>query len=253
MNIETKKVIIFDLDGTLAPSKSPIKDGMVNALTKLLDKLKIAIISGGTFKQFEEQFLNNFSKSNANLENLYLLPTSGTSLMTFSNNQWDQIYSYDLTDTEKQKIFDSLKKTLVEMNYVQPEKTYGQQIEDRKSQITFSFFGQEAPFETKKNWDPKGIERIKIIKNLKKYIPEFSIRLGGLTSIDISKQVEGKAFGIKKFLEYLNVNKEITLFVGDKIIPSGNDYPAFEMGLDCVNVSDEEETLKRITDWLNIL
>ncbi len=41
-------------------------------------------------------------------------------------------------------------------------ETWGEQIEDRGSQITFSALGQQAPIEEKKKWDPDFTKREKI-------------------------------------------------------------------------------------------
>jgi phosphomannomutase len=49
-----KKVIAFDLDGTLAPSKSPLPDRIGLLLTELLDTFQVCVISGGKFEQFSK-------------------------------------------------------------------------------------------------------------------------------------------------------------------------------------------------------
>jgi hydroxymethylpyrimidine pyrophosphatase-like HAD family hydrolase len=72
-----KKLIVFDLDGTLAESKSPLDADMSGLLHDLLGIVKVAVISGGDWPQFEKQLLSNLS-SDARLSNLSLLPTCGT-------------------------------------------------------------------------------------------------------------------------------------------------------------------------------
>jgi hydroxymethylpyrimidine pyrophosphatase-like HAD family hydrolase len=47
-----KSLIVFDLDGTLAESKSAIDAEMATLLTALLAVVKVAIISGGALPQF---------------------------------------------------------------------------------------------------------------------------------------------------------------------------------------------------------
>ena len=42
-----KRLIVFDLDGTLAESKSSLDSEMTELLHKLLDIVKVAVISGG--------------------------------------------------------------------------------------------------------------------------------------------------------------------------------------------------------------
>ena len=48
-----RKIIAFDLDGTLAESKSPLADKMAEILNELLTKYQVCVISGGKFEQFE--------------------------------------------------------------------------------------------------------------------------------------------------------------------------------------------------------
>jgi phosphomannomutase len=54
-----RRVIAFDLDNTLADSKSPIIERMADLLSHLLERFQVCVISGGKFEQFEKQVLNN--------------------------------------------------------------------------------------------------------------------------------------------------------------------------------------------------
>lgn len=73
-----KKLIVFDLDGTLAPSKSAIDNGMARLLDQLLKVVKVAVISEGGWPQFEKQVLAHLT-GGEDLKNLSLLPTCGRS------------------------------------------------------------------------------------------------------------------------------------------------------------------------------
>ena len=75
--------------------------------------------------------------------------------------EWELLYSEDFTDAEKQKIIGSLKKAM-ESSDCKVEKVWGEVIEDRGSQITFSALGQQAPLEEKKKWDPDFAKRKKM-------------------------------------------------------------------------------------------
>lgn len=120
-------------------------------------------------------------------------------------------------------------------------------IEDRGSQITFSALGQEAPLDEKKNWDPKFEKREKIKAILQPLIPEFSIQLGGSTSIDVTKPGIDKAYGIKKLQETLGIVLLDMIFIGDALFPGGNDYPAKQAGVASIEVRDPHET-KRVVE-----
>jgi phosphomannomutase len=239
-----KKLIVFDLDGTLAESKASIDSEMANLLDALIGAVKVAVISGGAWQQFEKQVLAHLSHDKR-LKNLSLLPTCGTKFYKYQSC-WVQLYSEDFTDTEKKKIIDSLKQAMASSD-CEVAKVWGEVIEDRGSQITFSALGQQAPLEDKKKWDPDFARRKRMKAILDKLIPEFSVRLGGATSIDITKHGIDKAYGIRKLRDVLGIAIEEMLFIGDAVFPGGNDYPAKEAGAQSIEVRDPHET-KRVIE-----
>jgi phosphomannomutase len=239
-----KKLIVFDLDGTLAESKSSIDAGMAGLLNSLLGIVKVSVISGGNWSQFEKQVLEHLSHDNR-LKNLSLLPTCGTKFYQYES-EWKLLYSEDFTDDEKTKIINSLKQATGAPD-LKPQKTWGEIIEDRGSQITFSGLGQKAPLEEKEKWDPDFVRRKSIKAVLDKLIPEFSVRLGGTTSIDVTKHGIDKAYGIRKLRDVLGVAIKEMIFIGDAVFPGGNDYPAKEAGALSIEVKDTHET-KRVIE-----
>lgn len=239
-----KQLIVFDLDGTLAESKSDVDAEMVSLLDALLRVAKVAIISGGDWPQFEKQILShNFAPEG--LSNLSLLPACGTKFFSY-RSEWLPIYSEDLTPVEKKEIISSLKIASELLGYV-PVKVWGEVIEDRGSQITYSALGQKAPLVQKKAWDPDFAKRKQMQTLLVKSIPEFSVRLGGTTSVDVTRAGIDKAYGIRKLVEILCIRQGDMIFVGDAIFPGGNDYPVKEAGVDSIEVRDSTET-KRVIE-----
>ena len=238
-----KKLIVFDLDGTLAGSKSPLDSEMSGLLHDLLLIVKVAVISGGDWPQFEKQLLSNLPHDDR-LANLSLLPTCGTKFYRYDSAAWKKIYSEDLTAEERDKILSSLTKAIISADF-KTDKLRGEQIEDRGSQITFSALGQKAALEEKNKWDPDFSKRKKIKAILDTLIPEFSVRIGGSTSIDITKPGIDKAYGIRKLRDLLGISLKEMIYIGDALYVGGNDYPAKEAGVDCISVKDPNET-KRV-------
>jgi len=241
-----KRLIVFDLDGTLAKSKSSIDAEMSVLLDALLNVVRVAIISGGAWAQFQAQVLAPLGRSE-HLQKLSLLPTCGTKF--FGNDgSWKEIYSEDLSADDKKKITGALKTALGETRF-EAKKVWGEVIEDRGSQITFSALGQQAPLDEKAKWDPDFAKRQKIKGILDILIPEFSVRLGGTTSIDVTKLGIDKAYGIRKLREVLGIAIEDMLFIGDALFVGGNDRPAKDAGVTSIQVRDPDET-KRIIETL---
>ena len=239
-----KKLIIFDLDGTLAESKAAIDDEMAKLLSHLLDVAKVAIISGGDWPQFEKQVLSHLPQKQA-LENLSILPACGTKYYQYKSG-WLKLYSEDFTSDEQMKIINNLNKAVTESGFT-VEKKWGKQIEDRGSQVTFSALGQQAPLEEKKKWDPDFEKRKKIKILLDKSLPEFSVEMGGATSIDVTRHGIDKAYGIHKLQQQLDISKAEIIFIGDALFDGGNDHPARTTGVACIQVRDPDET-KRVIE-----
>ncbi len=234
-----KKLVVFDLDGTLAESKAALEEDMATLLNRLMDTVKVAVISGGSWAQFEKQVLSHLANDNR-LKNLSLLPTCGTQFYEYDIG-WKKLYAEDFSPEQKEKIKGALDAAIEEAG-MKAKKVWGEVIEDRGSQITFSALGQKAPLEEKVKWDPDFSKRKKIQAILEKSIPEFSVRLGGSTSIDVTKPGIDKAYGIRKLRDILGIAIEEMIFVGDAIFPGGNDYPAKEAGVVSIAVKDPSDT-----------
>jgi len=236
-----KRLIAFDLDGTLALSKQALDEEMAELLGRLTRVAIVDIISGGDWPQFEKQVVSRMP-ADARLDNLVIQPTTGTKLYRHRDGQWQRLFADLFSPEESRKIRDALQKAVEQAGYAN-EQTWGDQIEDRGSQITFSALGQQAPIDAKEHWDPK-FEKRKIIQaDLKQRLPGLSINMGGATSIDITREGVDKAYGLKKLRDASGIALDAMMFIGDAIFPGGNDYPAKELGLDTVRVRDPQETL----------
>lgn len=243
-------LIVFDLDETLTESKQALDEEMAGLLTDLLAVKMVAVISGASFPQFEDQFLNFLAKKTSHYENLYLLPTSGAELYAQRAGRWMSIYAEKLSDQERNKIMEIFQQTLTKLNFELPIQNYGQIFEDRGSQITFSALGQEAPLSLKINWDPDQTKRQMIVNELVKFLPEFSVKIGGATSIDITKKGIDKAYGLRRLVDYLNLTLDQVIYVGDALYPGGNDEPLLKTGVDCRSVSSIKDTKELIKQFI---
>lgn len=239
-----KELIAFDLDGTLAESKQPLGEAMGDALAELLSVAHVAVISGGDWPQFEKQVASRLPP-HANRSRLWLMPTTGTKLYTHRDGSWGPVYAELFDEHQKRGILEAFDTSLEATGFV-PEEVWGERIEDRGSQITFSALGQQAPIHAKEVWDPDFAKRKVIQADLRTRLPGLSINMGGATSIDITREGVDKAYGLKKLRDASGIALDAMLFIGDAIFPGGNDYPAKELGLDTVRVRDPQETLSVI-------
>ena len=248
-----RRVISFDLDNTLADSKSPISGQMATLLKDLLGSFQVCVISGGKFEQFKKQLLDNLEAAPQTLAALHIMPTCGTRYFRFDVDarDWQQMYAEDLPAKERAKIIAALDEGADALGY-RAKRLWGEQIEDRGSQVTFSALGQEAPVARKQAWDPDGTKKQKLRDYVAKALPEFEVQIGGSTSVDVTKPGIDKAYGITKLIELLDVTKQDVLFVGDRLKKGGNDYPVKAMGVDCLEVSRWQDTALVIQTILGV-
>lgn len=256
-----KKLIAFDLDGTLAPSKSFLDDQMAATLDRLLDYFQVCVISGGKLGQFETQLLKDLKTTPEKLQKLHLMPTCGTQYYVYDivNEKWNQVYAENFTENEKKKIITALEEGIDALG-LREKEVYGETIEDRGSQITFSALGQDIVaklgpkgVELKEAWDPDSTKKNKLRDYAAEILPGFEVRVGGGTSIDITKPGIDKAYGMRKLTNMLEISKEDILFMGDRLQPGGNDYPVLEFGVDSIEVSDWRNTVQILNGILHVL
>lgn len=253
--LPNKKIIAFDVDGTLTVSKTLITESMANLIKELVKQKMIIAIAGGSFKQLETQFIPPLLNDNSLIpfiHNLILLPTSGS-----QRYEYDEIKKeWKLTDKEpldvdvKKRAIKLLQEVINNPIYEIPPNPIGEIIEDRDTQITFTPNGQQAPVELKLRFDPDRNKREKIKAILSPQLPEVDLLINGTSSIDILPKGFNKAVGLMRFLDKIGLSKMDVIFIGDALFPGGNDYSVYEAGFDTIAVKNPGETEAIIKKWI---
>ncbi|TDN92101.1 HAD-IIB family hydrolase [Microbacterium sp. BK668] len=243
------RLVAFDLDDTLAPSKSVIDPRIGELLLALAERVEVAIISGGQLAQFTAQVVDRLpDASPETLAHLHLLPTCGTQYYRLTPQGVVTVYAHSLTDDEKSRALAAVEEEARRLGFWESD-TWGDILEDRGSQITFSALGQRAPLDAKKAWDPTGEKKNTLRAAIAERIPDLEVRSGGSTSVDITHRGIDKAYGMRQLAEQTGIPLDDMLFVGDRLDPDGNDYPVLAMGVECQAVDGWEDT----ADFLDAL
>lgn len=262
-------LVAFDLDDTLAPSKTAMPAPMARALCGLLEVVPVCIISGGQIGQFRNQVLARLEATPAQLAGLHLMPTCGTRYYAYEmsdhgqqvpsgradqpggsgqggQDPWRLVYANDLTPEQVREGFEVVEAEARRLGLWE-ERTWGPALEDRGSQITFSALGQEAPLEAKAAWDPSGEKKNRLRSAVAARLPELEVRSGGSTSVDITLKGVDKAYGMRRLAQITGIALEDMLFIGDRLDPEGNDYPVKALGVPCWAVTGWQDTVERVT------
>src|SRR3989344_6202421 len=245
------RLIIFDLDGTLAESKQALTVQMAEQVAKLLAKTRVAVISGGALSQFLKQVVSQLP-IDSNLANLYLLPTSGAALYEFENDNWKKIYEERLSEKDKDSIETAMRDAVKETGLINfSDQSWGERIEYRGGQVTISALGQQAPIKLKKAWDPDHAKRHKLRDAIAERLPNYSAGIGGATTVDVTKKGIDKAYGIRKLCERLGIAEADALYVGDELESGGNDEAVYKTEVETKSVASPSDTERLIESILN--
>ena len=219
---------------------------MGELVAKLLQKMPVAIMSGADFTQFEKQFLPVLTEK-AHRTLLYLFPDNAAQCFMYVNDSWRLQYDNSFTEEERAHILNALNLALKKTGLAEiPLHVWGNRIEDRGAQITFSGLGQKAPLREKKIWDPHREKRVHLRNTLMKYLPEFSEAVGGSTSVDITRKGITKAYGIIELSKLTNIPISDMVYVGDALEEGGNDAVVKETGIKTISVETPADTARLI-------
>lgn len=240
------RAVAFDLDGTLARSKQPMARPIAGAFARLTHLIPVAVISGGRWELVDSQVLAMVGDA-SDRSNLHLMPTSGTQYVRWdaAAGKWHTVFRHELTPAQRDEAIASLERRARELGSWE-ENTWGERIEDRGSQITYSALGQQAPVDAKEAWDPDGSKRKALAEACQRDLPDLSVRAGGSTSVDISLKGIDKAYAVRKLASILGIEVPQICYIGDRMGPEGNDYPAVQAGTASIHVNGPEETIECI-------
>jgi HAD superfamily hydrolase (TIGR01484 family) len=244
------KLVAFDLDNTLAPSRGPVSDEMAHRLSDLLDSVDVCIITGGSTNQIIKQVVDRLP-ANADLSRLHLMPTCGTKYLQYIDGELTTRYEQNLSPKDAEAAMRELEFAARFYGFWEQEP-WGDIIENRGSQITFSALGQKAPLEVKEEWDPNNAKKKKIKKAVESRLPHLDVRLGGTTSIDVTMKGIDKGYGIMKLCDVVGLEPRDILFIGDRLDKDGNDYPVKSTGAHCVAVKNPDGTIRILDELFNV-
>ena len=208
------KIFMFDVDGTLTPSRLMMTEKFAKFFDKWSDENKYYLVTGSDLDKTKEQ-----------LPIVYM--DRAEAIFTCCGNQmWrDNELIYDNKFELTSKLKNALDIVLMSSQY--PHR-YGNHIEDRGSMVNFSIVGRNCTQEQREDfykWDNEKGERKKISTFLKQKFKDLDAVLGGQISIDIYPKGMDKSQIFNVIKQERLVQPDEYIFIGDRTKEGGNDYP----------------------------
>ena len=214
------KVFIFDVDGTLTPSRRSMTNSFENFFFKWATRNTFYLVSGSDLDKIKEQVPEHI------LELAQGIFTCGGNKF-YIDNELQYENKFEPPD-------DLITYLEHQLEIAQFLARCGNHIENRGAMLNFSVVGRDCSLDKRKlyfEYDKKNNEREDIAKEIKEKWPELDAVIGGQISIDIAQKGNDKSQVIRKIKEeyaipFMNGLKYI--FIGDRTREGGNDYPLAE-------------------------
>ena len=212
------KIFIFDIDGTLTPSRLRMTEKFAKFFDKWSNKNKYYLVTGSDLDKTKEQ-----------LPIAYV--DRAEAIFTCCGNQmWrDDELIYSNKFNPPKDLIEYLERKVLKSEY--PNRC-GNHIEDRGSMVNFSVVGRDCTQEQREDyfkWDKAMGERNIMCMEIKGTYPGVDPVVGGQISIDIYPKGMDKSQVLNVIEQERLVPPNEYIFIGDGIKNGGNDYPLAEL------------------------
>jgi len=201
---------IFDIDGTLTPSRLPIDIDFESFFLEWMKDKDVIFVTGSdkdkTIEQVGEKIWTRAKR---------VYQSCGNAVY-----QGGELIDWKKFDAPKDLIH-MLYKFLKASDW---QDQHGKHIEERIGLLNYSTVGRQCDQSSRNayyDWDNRAGERLKLCKMIENEWPELEATIGGQISIDIYPKGQNKSQVL------LDISGPVTFF-GDKCQPGGNDFPIVE-------------------------
>lgn len=229
-----KKLICFDLDGTLTQHRSPLEKENEDLLTLLSKKYKLLMVGAGDASRIYSQ-MNNFP--------IDILGNYGMQESKMIDGEFNLV--------REDKTFPDKEFFIEKIDYLRKKYGYseyaGEGVEFHPSgMVTFPLLGTKAKIEDKLVFDPTREKRKILYPEVTRIFSDYTVYIGGSSSFDFSEKRYNKYDAIMRYAEENGYTKEDILYVGDDFGDGGGDSHVRIYGLDYVEITDYRKTRDKL-------
>lgn len=238
MNPKNKKIIAFDLDGTLTQHKTPLESENRQVLERLSEKYKLLIVGAGQCDRIFKQL--NFP--------IDIIGNYGMQYSVYNKEKHSQDMIFDINiPCDKQTIEKRITALREKFGFTE---FFGENTEFHPSGcVTFPLLGTKAPQDKKLEFDPDRKKRRPIYPYVIEAFPEFNVFVGGSSSFDMSPKPYNKYYALDKYCRDNGFSHSEAVYAGDDYGEGGNDESVYNSDFDFIKI----DNYKKLNEYLKEL
>jgi phosphomannomutase len=210
------KIYIFDVDGTLTPSRQPMTEEFLEFFNGWSKRYPFYLVTGSDLDKTKEQVPD------------FILERANSVFTCCGNEMWvddEQVYSKEFKPPNNLLTYLGEQIRMSETPVVSTNHR-----ENRGSMLNFSVVGRDCTLDERQQYferDKESGERERIVQSVRDGWNELDAVIGGQISIDIYPKGNDKS----QILEHIQKQHKTVeiIFIGDGIENGGNDYPLAEL------------------------
>lgn len=229
-----KKLICFDLDGTLSQHRTSIEDENLSLLAALDKKYKLLMVGAGDANRIRTQ-LREFP--------IDVLGNYGMQEYKMIDGKFCKVR---VDTANPDRAFFLEKAAYLRKKYGYTDYC-GESVEFHPSgMVTFPLLGSCADIADKLSFDPTREKRKVMYPEVLEIFSDYTVYIGGSSSFDFSSKQYNKYDAIMRYASENGYEKDEILFVGDDFGDGGGDSHVRIGGLDYVEIDD----YRRLGEWM---
>ena len=223
-----KKLICFDLDGTVTNHRTPITPENKAVLDKLManPEYKVIMVGAGNARRIFDQ-MNGYA--------IDIVANYGMQEATVVNGEFVEVRN-DQCQPDREFF---LKTAQIVRDRYGFTEYVGEPVEFHPAgMVTLGLLGSKAKTEDKLVFDPDKSKRRAIYKDVCELFKGYSVFIGGTTSFDITQIQYNKYDAVMNYAHKHGYTRDQVLFVGDDFGDGGGDSHIRLAGMDYIHIND---------------
>jgi HAD superfamily hydrolase (TIGR01484 family) len=230
-----KKLLCFDLDGTLTQHRSSLEEKNRRVLERLQTKYKLIMVGAGGAERIYEQ-----------------MGKYPIDIIANYGMQESRMIDGVFTIVREDKSFPDKEFFIEKIEYLRKKYGYteykGDGVEFHTTgMITFPLLGTKADIADKIAFDPTREKRRVLYPEVLEIFKDYAVYIGGSSSFDFSEKCYNKYDAIMRYAKENGYEKDEILYIGDDFADGGGDSHVRVYGLDYVEITDYRELEEKLS------